>query len=131
MTMENTAPLSSALLLLLALQAKHFICDGPLQTLRMVQSKSHYGWPLGLLHAGIHLAATAGVLLGFGVPAALALKLAAAEGVLHYHIDFTKENVVKTLGWTVKDAPYWWALTLDQTLHHMTYVGLVWLIFKS
>jgi len=41
----------SVLLFVLLLQAKHFVCDGPLQTKVMVHDKGIYGQPLGLLHA--------------------------------------------------------------------------------
>ncbi len=37
----------SVLLFVLLLQAKHFICDGPLQTKDMVHDKGIYGQPLG------------------------------------------------------------------------------------
>lgn len=123
--------LAQALLVLVGLQAKHFVCDGPLQTLGMVKAKSHYGRPLGLLHAAIQAAGTLCVLLVAGLAPLLAVKLALLDGVVHYHVDFTKENTVKHMQWTVADGPYWWALTLDQTLHHMTYVLLVWLSFAA
>ncbi len=122
--------LQTALLMILGLQLKHIICDGPLQTLQMVQDKSHYGKPQGLLHAAIHIVGTVVVLAVSGLPLALILGLAALDGVLHYHIDFVKENVVKLKRWKTADGPFWWALTTDQALHHMTYVGLVWLALK-
>jgi hypothetical protein len=122
--------LSTVLLVLIALQMKHIVCDGPLQTLRMVEDKSHYGKPLGVLHSVVHLGGTFLVLVLTGLPLAAAVQLSALDGVLHYHIDFTKENIVKAKGWTTRDAPFWWSLTTDQALHHMTYVLLVWLAFK-
>jgi hypothetical protein len=56
--------------------------------------------------------------------------LALLDGVIHYHVDYTKENIVKTFGWTPAVGPYWWAMITDQSLHHMTAVLLVWLAFK-
>jgi Protein of unknown function (DUF3307) len=122
--------LQTALLMILGLQLKHIICDGPLQTLQMVSDKSFYGKPLGVLHATIHIVGTAAVLLIAGVPASMLMGLAVLDGVLHYHIDFIKENVVKWQKWKTADGPFWWALTTDQALHHMTYVALVWLALK-
>jgi hypothetical protein len=119
--------LATVLLLVVALQVKHMVCDGPLQTLRMVKDKSRYGAPHGLLHAAIHGGGTLIVLAGFGVSLGLVAALAALDTVLHYHIDFTKENIVKKAGWSTDDGPFWWALTADQSLHHMTYVMLAWL----
>jgi hypothetical protein len=123
---------SSAAMLLFfagALLCKHVICDGPLQTLAMVKAKSHYGRPLGLAHAAVHAGGTALVCLLFGLPLQLAAILAIADGTLHYHIDFAKENTVKAMGWTVQDGPFWWMLTLDQALHHATYLALAYVAF--
>lgn len=117
----NTGLMQFALLIAL-LQVKHVICDGPLQTLAMVKAKSHYGRSLGLLHALIHATGSFVVLAGFGISVLLALKLAVLDGVLHYHVDYIKENLVKIMHWSVKEGPFWWALTTDQALHHLTYV---------
>jgi hypothetical protein len=43
---------NDVLLLILLLQIKHFICDGPLQTKAMVDGKAIYGNRLGLLRTG-------------------------------------------------------------------------------
>jgi hypothetical protein len=125
-----TETLTVPLIAIALLQLKHMICDGPLQTLRMVQDKSVYGKPMGVLHALIHVLGTAVVLLPFGVALGTVVMLLALEFALHYHIDYAKEKIVKTMGWTTKDGPYWWALTTDQGLHHLSYVLLVWLAFK-
>jgi hypothetical protein len=78
----------------------------------------------------VHMLGTAVVMTIAGVPVAILIGLAVLDGVLHYHIDFIKENVVKWKKWKTADGPFWWALTTDQALHHMTYVGLVWLALK-
>ena len=116
------------LLTLSAFQLKHFICDGPLQTLSMVQAKSHYGRPLGILHAAIHGVGTLVVFLTVGLGPALILAL--ADFVLHYHIDYSKENIVKRMGWNTSTGPFWWALSADQGLHQLTYLALVWFSLK-
>ena len=110
--------------LVLALQVKHFICDGPLQTRAMVEGKRIYGQGMGVLHAAIHLAGTFLVLWIFGLPLWFVAVFSAGEAVLHYHIDFTKECTVKSAGWTMTDAYFWWAFTADQGLHHMTYLAI-------
>jgi hypothetical protein len=126
--MDSALP-ATVLLFAGALLVKHVICDGPLQTLGMVQAKSHYGRPLGLLHALIHMAGTLVVCLLAGVRPMLAVVLAAADGIIHYHVDFTKESTVKAMKWTVKDGPFWWALTLDQALHQATYLTLAYFAY--
>jgi hypothetical protein len=52
--------------------------------------------------------------------------LAAAGGVIHYHIDWAKMNVNKkfNLGPTTSEW-FWQTLGVDQLLHTLTYIGLV------
>jgi Protein of unknown function (DUF3307) len=122
--------LQIAVLMILGLQLKHIICDGPLQTVQMVRDKSIYGKSQGVAHAAIHIAGSFVVFLLSGLPLEQCLGLAALDGVIHYHADFVKENVVKFKKWGTTDGPFWWALTTDQAVHHMTYVLLVWLALK-
>ena len=112
------------LILVLLLQLKHSVCDGPLQTPRMVVEKGTYGKAGGLAHAGLHGAGSILVFVLFGLPVWLALALACADFVIHYHIDFLKENLVRRKGWTTRHNYFWWTLAADQTLHHMTYIAM-------
>ena len=114
----------AALVLLGLFQVKHFICDGPLQSKSMVEEKSHYGAPVGVLHSLIHGVGTLVVLCAFFGFSILAIGLAALDFAIHYHVDFTKENVVRVMGWTPANGPFWWAMSFDQMLHHLTYLGL-------
>ena len=125
------ALLEQILLLVAVLQVKHFICDGPLQTRAMVESKGHYGRPLGLLHAFIHGVGTVLVLAGFGFATATVLLLSLLDFAIHYHVDFTKENVVRKAGWTPAQGPFWWALSADQTAHQLTYLLITYIALKS
>jgi hypothetical protein len=106
--------LQSALLLLLALQAKHVVCDGK---------------PQGLLHALVHVGGSAVVLGFWGFPLPLIAGLAGLDGIIHYHVDYAKENIVKAMGWGPVQGPFWWAIIADQAMHHMTSLLLVWLAF--
>jgi hypothetical protein len=117
----------SALLLLVLFQVKHFICDGPLQTSAMVKDKGHYGRPLGFLHAGIHGAGTFVTLLLFGLAPVSALGFGLLDMVLHYHVDFSKEQIVRRAGWTTSVPQFWWALSADQMTHQLTYILLTYL----
>jgi hypothetical protein len=116
--------------LIAVLQIKHVVCDGPLQTLAMVKDKSHYLRPLGLAHAGIHGVATVLILLIFGFAPATAIIFSLIEFFAHYHIDYAKENAVKLFHWKINDGPFWWVMTLDQALHHFTYVVMAFLLFR-
>jgi hypothetical protein len=126
----SLTPLELVLLLVAALQVKHFICDGPLQTLAMVEAKGHYGRPLGLLHSFIHLIGTVLVLAGFGFAMPVVLLLGLLDFAIHYHIDFSKENVVRKAGWTPAKAYFWWALSADQMAHQLTYLLIAYLALK-
>ena len=126
----ETASLEHILLLVAALQVKHFICDGPLQTRAMVEAKGRYGRFGGLLHSFIHAVGTALVLAGFGFSALTALLLGLLDLAIHYHVDFTKENVVRKAGWTPAQAPFWWALSADQTAHQLTYLLITYVALK-
>jgi hypothetical protein len=117
------------LALIAGLQAKHFVCDGPLQTKAMVNSKSKYGDGQGVLHAAIHAIGTIIVLFVAGFSGGLIVGLAILDAAVHYHVDFIKENVVKRFGWTSHDAKFWWALSADQMMHQFTYLGIAALAF--
>jgi Protein of unknown function (DUF3307) len=118
------------LLMLVAFQVKHVICDGPLQTLRMVKDKAVYGKPQGLLHGAIHAVGSFLVLAAFGVSLPSAFAFGVLDGIIHYHIDFSKENTVTRIGWGYSDGPFWWSIITDQSLHHITYLFLAWLALK-
>ncbi len=106
------------------LQFKHAICDGPLQTLWMLKEKGIYGKAGGLAHAGIHGAGSLIMLLVFGMGLLPSLLLAAADALIHYHVDYAKESVVRKKDWSPDKPYFWWALTVDQMLHHFTYLGM-------
>jgi hypothetical protein len=110
--------------LILLLQAKHALGDGPLQFAWMVREKGAYGSRGGILHAAIHGAGSLAVLAIFGVGAMLTALLALADLVLHYHIDFIKESTVRRKGWTSSDTHFWWAYAADQFAHHVTYIAM-------
>ena len=124
-------PVNSLILLLVLFQAKHFICDGPLQTSAMVQDKGHYGRWLGIKHAGIHGLGTLVVMLVASVAPLFAVVFALVDFLLHYHIDFSKEQVVRRQGWTTATPQFWWSLSADQVLHQVSYILLAALAVKG
>ena len=107
---------------------KHFIADFVLQRKYQYINKGKYGHPGGLLHSGIHVVGTI-IVLSFFIPIDLTLMLAGGEGVVHYHIDWAKSklNVLMNLRVT-EDNRYWFWFGFDQFLHHMTYVGLIFVL---
>lgn len=106
---------------------KHAIADFLLQTAHQRTTKGIYGASGGLTHSATHIVLTAPILFMFpAMTPAKAAVILAAEFVLHYHLDWTKDQVVRRQGWTSHDTPFWWALGLDQLMHGLTYVGIVW-----
>ena len=113
-------------LLLCLFGIKHFIADFPLQYQYMVQEKGTYGAVGGLHHSMIHAVFTLFIIM-FAVDAAyLALLLALADGILHYHIDWAKQQLNR--GLTMKDDRWWTLMGLDQCLHYLTYVGIIYVV---
>ena len=119
-------------LVLLALAAvavlmfKHAVADFYLQTPYQYLNKGKYGHPGGYIHAGNHPALTPLVYLVL-LPGSLliAVGLALGEFVLHYHIDWLKEQVTHRNGWTTSDRGFWFALGTDQLVHGLTYLLIV------
>lgn len=124
------------LLLISCFIVKHFVADFPIsmQTPWMFMNKGTYGHPGGLAHAGIHAAGSA-VLLG-AVAGALSyptkliwllLVLLAFEFLVHYHMDWWKMWWGKRQGYKPSTHPEFWTwLGLDQMVHYLTYVVMVW-----
>ncbi|MBG1231283.1 DUF3307 domain-containing protein [Aestuariivirga litoralis] len=116
--------LNQLFLLLILFQFKHFVADGPLQTKAMVDEKSRYGATLGIVHAGIHGILTIVVVMLVLHGWVWAVVLGLIDFAIHYHVDYVKERLVKYWGFTPADGPFWWALSADQMMHHLTYIGL-------
>lgn len=113
-----------AIALMTLLLAKHFIFDFPLQFGWHVANKGYYGRMGGVAHATGHGVGTGTALLLLDVDPLLTAMIAGAEVVLHYHIDWIKEQIVRAAGWTPKDHLFWVAIGLDQFLHNATYVAI-------
>jgi hypothetical protein len=126
-----TDPVQIALVGVLILLFKHLVFDFFLQTSYQYQNKGIYGHPGGILHAGLHALGTTPVFLWIAPSMALAAVIVIGEFIVHYHIDWTKEQVVKRMQWTLDNAQFWWALGVDQFLHGATYVAIVALLMAG
>lgn len=115
----------AVLLALLLLQTKHLIFDFLVQTHYQVTNKGRYGHPGGIVHSGLHALGSLAVFLALPVGLPLAAAVIVGEFLVHYHIDWLKDGVVRRAGWTVADARYWQALGLDQFAHQITYIAMV------
>lgn len=111
-----------SLYLMTWLIVKHWVVDFFLQPRYMWQNKGTYGHAGGLLHAGLHALVTIFILLPvFRDWRAIVCGL--VEGILHYHIDWCKENLKTRFQLDpTKHEAYWYLLGTDQFLHYMTYI---------
>ena len=123
-----TDPVVSICAILVILQIKHFVCDYPLQNSYQLLNKGTYMHPGGLLHAGLHALFTVPAFLVIAPTLALGLGILAGEFVVHYHIDWEKEQVIRRTGWTPAQTHFWWAIGFDQLLHQLTYIVILALL---
>jgi len=113
-------------LLLSLFGIKHFIADFPLQYQYMIQEKGIYGAGGGVQHAGIHAVGTFIVLMLVVTVSPWILFLSFVDGIVHYHIDWAKQQLNRNL--TIKDDHWWTLMGLDQCLHYLTYVGIIYVV---
>jgi hypothetical protein len=120
----STAWIAAALV---AFLAKHFLADFLLQTDWMVVGKEQPDdWFLPLAaHAGLHGALTAALFLLVSPPL---VWLGLADALVHGTIDRLKSLATRRQKLTPRQSAFWWLLGVDQTLHHLTHVGLAILL---
>jgi hypothetical protein len=128
---QVTDPVYSIAAVLVVLQIKHFVCDYTLQTSYQLLNKGTYLHPGGLLHSGLHALFTTAAFLAVPPTLALGLAIVAGEFLVHYHIDWAKEQVIRRMGWTAIQRQFWWAIGFDQFLHHLTYIGIAALLVTA
>lgn len=137
------------LLLLLLLTVKHLVCDFFLQGPYQYLNKGKYGHPGGLLHTGIHFIGSLvvmflyilaclphqfGAVLAFQCPGPIvSLPLWGAvllgEALIHYHTDWGKIQINQRFDLKPNNSEvFWWLLGVDQFIHQLTYLGMVWLL---
>lgn len=116
--------MNETLVLVTLLCTKHFLVDFILQTRYQWINKGRYGHPGGILHATLHGGATIICFIAFS--GYIALLLGLLDGIIHYHIDWIKENIAKKFQWRAEQhTQFWWLLGLDQFFHMLTYIFLI------
>ncbi|MCL7466793.1 DUF3307 domain-containing protein [Phaeovulum sp. NW3] len=119
------------LILLSLLQVKHLLADFVWQSDWMVRNKVHYGHAGGIAHAGMHAGLSLLVLLAVDEPFALALTVAALEGVVHYHIDYARCKAAGRWVPAPSSQGFWVLMGADQLLHQLTYLVLAALVLGN
>ena len=114
--------METVIVLLVLFGIKHFLADFLWQFPYMVADKGHYGAPGGMTHALLHGLLTFFVLIGFARPED-AVMLALIDSMIHYHIDWAKQQLNK--GLTPADREFWVWFGLDQALHYLTYIVII------
>jgi hypothetical protein len=123
-TRAVSRPVQLVLVVLFILAVKHFVFDYLLQTEYQYRNKGTYGHPGGILHAGLHAFGTLPAFLVIAPSLTLGVGLVIGEFLVHYHIDWTKEQILRRRGWTYPASPFWWVFGADQLLHQLTYIGI-------
>lgn len=108
---------------------KHFLCDFPLQAHPyMYKNKGIYGHGGGISHSWIHCLGTFLVLVWF-TDIDTAVQCAVADGVIHYHIDYLKMKIGVWYNLNPNNSEWYWILLgLDQFLHTLTYLAIIYVI---
>ena len=119
--------MTTTIFLLLALFGiKHFIADFVLQYDYMVREKGIYGAVGGLHHSFVHVCFTFLILIPFCSSVSLLIGLSLLDGILHYHIDWSKQQLNR--GLTAADRKFWFYIGLDQLLHYLTYIVIIFYV---
>jgi hypothetical protein len=114
-------------LILFLLVCKHACADLGIQSFR-TPSKKHLYWNTGLHTHALDHAVLTFVVLAIFVNPWFALVLALLDYVAHWHIDFTKSNLLIIFG-IPRDKPVFWRIqTFDQIFHFCTYAYIVYLL---
>lgn len=121
-----TDVLQDALILLILLQVKHLFADFYLQTPRMLAGRGEYLHLGRAQHVGVHAVGSIIVLMVMGTAMPALAIIVIAECIAHYHIDYGKGRHSEITGYTPADPGYWRAMGLDQALHQLTYVVMIW-----
>jgi len=117
----------SVLVLFGLFQVKHMLADYFMQTPRMLSGRSEY-WHMGRAqHAFVHAIGSGLVFLVVGTPLVLLAAICLAEWVVHFNIDWAKARFTDDKNLSPAEPRFWQAFGVDQTLHGLTYVAMVWL----
>ena len=118
-----------AIILMFALQLKHYYADFVVQTYAQTVRKGIYKDPVGISHSLDHIIGSllvlfiASLFIPLSLP--LILLLSFAEGLAHYHIDWIKVH------YGTKDMHrglFWNQFGMDQLAHQLTYLAMIYIL---
>lgn len=111
------------------LQWKHQIVDWMWQPEYEYKNKGTFGHFGGIRHAGKNAIGT-GLCIGLFYGGPIGLLVTVLDFMIHYTIDLCKTKINNHYALDpTKHKEYFWLLGLDQTLHQLTYIFLVFVAF--
>jgi hypothetical protein len=123
--------LTTIFILLVLYQVKHFLADFPLQGEYMLK-KTLKGWDFLLplsLHSAIHALLTLLILLYF---APHLYYLCFFDFIIHFLMDRIKSSERYLGRFSDKsESMYWNVFGIDQMVHHLTHIFIVYMIVQS
>ncbi len=122
-----TEVLQNVLIICVLLQLKHMLGDFFVQTERMLAGRGAYVHLGRMQHAGVHGVLTFLAFLTVGVSFSLALVLGLLDLICHYHVDWLKGAFSDKTDKGPDTSVFWRAFGVDQLMHQLTYIGLLWL----
>jgi hypothetical protein len=126
-----TAGLALVILSLAVLQVKHLICDFILQTPYQFLNKGKYAHPGGFIHAGLHALGSVIPVLLLTDAAWFVAAIVGVEFMVHYHVDWLKEQINHRLRISYDSALYWTVFGADQFIHQITYLVMVAVLARA
>jgi hypothetical protein len=119
------------IILLILFQIKHWYADFHIQTYAQTVRKGVWLDLTGISHTLDHVYASLIVLLTFSyfysVSVNIIFLLVFVEGLIHYLVDYVKVRYGTKDSATPK---YWSQFGLDQLVHQLTYLGMVYFLLK-
>ena len=83
-----------------------------------------YFHPGGILHSDLHVLGTIAAFFVVTPTLLLAAAILIGEFLVHYHVDWSKDQIIRRMGYTAAQREFWWAIGADQLIHHLTYIGI-------
>ena len=115
-------------ILLVLYQLKHFLADYPLQTAYMLGKFKEVGWKLPLsAHCLVHSLMTFAICLIF-TDVTFTLMMVALDFSMHFLMDRLKASPNHLGRFKIEQKEFWWALGLDQMVHHLTHYFIIYLV---
>lgn len=119
--------------LFIAFIVKHFVVDFLLQPPYMFLNKGKYGHIGGIAHSLVHVSVSIVILsltrLFIPISDPILLICLWGELLLHYHIDWGKEQIKMKTGWGPNThAEFWYLTGADQMLHYLTYAAMIGIV---